>query len=316
MRVLVLQELTAEVALQEQAVGIRDERQANAGRASDDWHIARVNPADAHALAVGLGLKADHPGTEVVLMHLGPADAVHWMREEAARGCDAAVRVWDDELALAETRAKALVLAAAVRSHGADLVLTGTSNATSAGGQLGVLLARHLGVPCVTNASRVACPSRADVEADPAAPALHVTRDLSRGYRERVAMALPAVVTVVPGDDAGELASLPSLLRAQESDIPVWDLATLGVGEDQLRKAGQALRPGDLRPPRPPMRHIAAPDASAPAFNRILQIVAGSVRRRAGRVVQGTDEQIAEEIFDCLVREGWLDHLRSPSGDD
>ena len=63
------------------------------------------------------------------------------------------------------------------------------------------------------------------------------------------------------------------------------------------------------------MRYIAAPDAAAPAFDRILQIVAGSVRRRAGRVVQGTDEQIAEEIFDCLVREGWLDHLRSPSGD-
>ena len=147
MRVVVLQELTAEVALQEQAVGVRDERQANAGRAPDDWHITRVDPADAHALAVGLGLKADHPGTEVALMHLGPADAVHWMREEAARGCDAAVRVWDDELALAGTQAKALVLAAAVRSHGADLVLTGTANAASAGGQLGVLLGAAPGRP-------------------------------------------------------------------------------------------------------------------------------------------------------------------------
>ena len=192
-------------------------------------------------------------------MHLGPADAVHWMREEAARGCDAAVRVWDDELALVGTQAKALVLAAAVRSHGADLVLTGTANAASAGGQLGVLLARHLGVPCVTNASRVACPSRDGGRRRLGRAALHVTRDLARGYRERVAVALPAVVTVVPGDDDGELASLPSLLRAQESDIPVWDLATLGVGADQLRKAGQALRPGELRPPRPPMRYIAAP---------------------------------------------------------
>jgi electron transfer flavoprotein beta subunit len=314
MRVVVLQELAPEAALQEQAVGVSDERQANAARPPDDWHIFRVDAAAAGALRVALRLKADRPETEVVLMHLGPPDAVHWMREEAARGCDAAIRIWDEELALTGTEGKALVLAAALRSHGADLVLTGTTSAGSAGGQLGVLLARHLGVPCVTEACRLVRPRDEGLDQGSSAPALQVTRDLARGYRERDAVVLPAVVTVVPDDGAEELASLPRLVEAQEREIPVWDLATLGVAADQLREAGRALCPGTLQPPRPPLQPLPAPDASAPAFDRILQIVAGSVRRRAGRVVRGTDDQIAEEIFDCLLREGWLDHLRPPDG--
>jgi hypothetical protein len=95
----------------------------------------------------------------------------------------------------------------------------------------------------------------------------------------------------------------------------VWDLATLGVSREQLRNAERPLRRGQLRPHRPPMQFIAGPDPSAPAFDRILQIVAGSVKRREGRVVRGTDQEIVEEIFSCLLREGWLDHLRAPSGD-
>lgn len=312
MRVVVLQELGAEVALREQAVGFTDERQANAARTPDDWHIARVDAADAHALGVGLALKSALPDTDVLLLHLGPPDAAVWMREQSARGCDAALRVWDDELALAGTQAKALVLAAAVRSRGADLVLAGTANGTSAGGQLGVLLARHLGVPCVTNASRVVPAGGDGSGAGLGPPALHVTRELDRGFRERVAVTLPAVVTVVPGDGPEEPTSLPAMLRASESEVEVWDLATLGVPPGELRRVAGRLRPGDLRPARPPLRPIAAPDASAPAFERILQIVAGSVKRRAGRVVRGSDAQIADEIFDCLLREGWLDHLRAP----
>ncbi len=99
-------------------------------------------------------------------------------------------------------------------------------------------------------------------------------------------------------------------LRAQSREIPVWDLADLGVPLAQVRHAGEALRAGPARPARPRQRAIAAPDSSLPAFDRILKLVEGSVKRREGRVVRQTDEQTVEQIFEALRTEGWLDHLR------
>ncbi len=58
--------------------------------------------------------------------------------------------------AAAGAAGKALVLAAAAQAAGFDLVLAGAAGVVDAGGQLGVLLAGHLGVPCVTQAVGVA----------------------------------------------------------------------------------------------------------------------------------------------------------------
>ena len=92
--------------------------------------------------------------------------------------------------------------------------------------------------------------------------------------------------------------------------IPVWDLADLGVPLALLRRAEGALHAGPPRPARPRRHPLAAPDSALPAFDRILKLVEGSVKRREGRVVrQGPDETV-EEIFQALKAEGWLDHLR------
>jgi electron transfer flavoprotein beta subunit len=307
-RVLVLLELAGDVALRAQSDGLRDERFANAERAPDDWRIRQVDPAAQRALDLALRLKADVPVSEVTLMHLGPADADHWMRREAARGCDGALRVWDGELAGAGTQVKALVLAAAVGRRGFDLVLAGVASLSSAGGQLGVLAAAHLGAPCVTQACAI--------EHGAAGPdALTVTRALAGGYRERVTVTLPAVVTVVPSaDPPAHTAALPDLLRGQTEEIPVWDLAQLGVPRERLQAAARPLRAGAPRAPHPRGKPIAAPDQSAPAFDRILQLVAGTVQRRQGQVVHGTPDEIATEIVATLSREGWLEHLRGDAG--
>ena len=141
-----------------------------------------------------------------------------------------------------------------------------------------------------------------------------IVRGLDRGFRERVAARLPLVATVSAGPSPREEApASPSAftrLRAQSREIPVWDLADLGVPLAQVRGAGEALRFGAPHPARPRLHTIAAPDSSLPAFERILKLVEGSVKRREGRVVRHSDDETAEAIFDVLRAEGWLDHLR------
>ena len=143
---------------------------------------------------------------------------------------------------------------------------------------------------------------------------VEIVRGLDRGFRERVAAGLPLVATVSAGPSPREEApASPSAfarLRAQAREIRVWDLADLGVPLAQVRRAGEALRPGPPRPARPRLHGVAAPDSSLPAFERILKLVEGSVKRREGRVVRRTGDETAEAIFEALRAEGWLDHLR------
>lgn len=121
---------------------------------------------------------------------------------------------------------------------------------------------------------------------------------------------MPAVVTVLPGEAVLHGAPMDRLLAAQEQDIAVWDLARLGVPVREVRDADRPLRFGRLRPPDPRLRPIPSPDPTASAFDRIGQLVRGSVRRREGTIVREFGDAAVEAVFQALLAEGWLDHLR------
>jgi len=302
-RALVLLEVGADVR-------VRPDLDPRSGRLRTEWLVPELDPASARALDLALTLKARH-GTDVTVVHLGAPSAEPWLRSALALGADRAVRVWSEELEGAGAPVKALVLAAASQAAGFDLVLAGAAGELDGDGQLGVLLAARLDMPCVTQAVELVAP-------EDAAPAgVEVTRGLQRGFCERVAAPLPLVVTVAP--DLAPLRaptdpSAASRLRAQTAAVAVWDLADLGVPREQLRQAGRALSYGAARPAQPRLHAIAAPDSSLSAFERILKLVEGSVKRRAGRVVRETPEATVEGLFAALLAEGWLDHLR-PDGD-
>jgi len=329
MRILVLLGLGADVR-------IAPERDPRSGRVREEWLVHEIDPAAERALDLALRLKTTHAGTQVTVMHLGPAAAEPWLRCALARGADRAVRVWDDEAIGVHVNAKAVILAAAVQAAGADLVLAGAAGAVDAAGQLGVLLAASLDLPCVTEvvdarlaarpatgaapkpAGRAAAAGPAAGQIGAAAADLEMTRGLDRGFSERVLVALPAVATVRANGPAGASSAGPvviarALLDAQTGEIAVWDLADLGVPMEAVRRAERLLQYGRPRPQRPRVRPIAAPDPTLPAFDRILKLIEGNVQRREGRVVRAAPDAVADEILQVLRDEGWLGHLR-PSG--
>ena len=307
MRILVLLEVGADVR-------IPPELDPRSGRVREEWLVREPDPASARALALGLALKTPEGDADVTVVHLGPAQAEPWLRQALARGADGAVRVWSDELAGAGAAGKALVLAAAAQAAGFDLVLAGAAGVVDASGQLGVLLAEHLGVPCVTQAEDVVLAEEAG-----GAAAVEVVRGLDRGFRERVAVRLPRGRDRVArssgprgravGSPRRGRACAPRPVRSPSGTSPISACRSRGCGAPE-----RALHAGPPRPARPRLHPLAAPDSALPAFDRILKLVEGSVKRREGRVVrQGPDETV-EEIFQTLRAEGWLDHLRP--GDD
>jgi electron transfer flavoprotein beta subunit len=321
MKLLVVVEVGADLRIPPQ-------REPRSGRVREEWLVAELEPASVRALEIALSLKAVQPGAEIAVLHLGPADNERWLRWSIARGCDRAVRVWDDEVADAKGAGKAVILAAAARALGFDLLLSGTAGVLDASGQLGVLLAESLETPCVTQVIDIAVAETAarqggtgegNAAADEGAgsPGRAVlTRALYGGFRERAEGVLPLVVAAHPDESGGgpltgPIVSASALLTAHEQQIPVWNLADLGVPSERVREADQALQMGEPRPVRPRLHSLKAPDPALPAFERVLMLVEGAVQRRAGEVIQKPAEEIVDEIFQNLKDEGWLDHLRS-----
>jgi electron transfer flavoprotein beta subunit len=303
MRILVFLDVAADVR-------IPPERDPRSGRVREDRLVPEVDPAGARALDLALALASDRPNGHITVIHLGPPEHETFLRRSLARGCHRAIRVWDEEVAEARTSGKALVLAAAAQAAGYDLVLTGSRGVVQAGGQLGVLVAAHLGMPCVTEVGV------ATLSAD--SHHLQATRGLERGFREKVEAALPAVITVSGAGAAAEGAAPPdisalALLGALQHDMTEWTLADLGVVPGAAREADRPLECGPAQPRRPRLHPVAPPDPTLPAFDRILALVGGSVKHREGRVIRRPAAEVAQEVFEVLRDEGWLDHLRPGS---
>lgn len=310
------------------------------GRVREERLVREIDPDSARALDLALRLKELDRPTEVTVIHFGPEDRAPWLRRALALGADRAVRVWDGDAARARTAGRAVILAAAAEVAGFDLVLAGAKGAVDSGGRLGVLAAAHLGVPCVTQVVDIVAERSESVLPDREGPGeedrpqdqdrpgdqvhLELVRGLDRGFRERAEVLLPAVATVSSAEGfAGPLtgaAAAPAvvtagaLLAAQAREITVWDLADLGVPLEKVRDADRSLSYGRPRPPRPRLRPIAAPDPTLPAFDRILKLIEGSVKRREGRIVRESPDATVAEILRTLQEEGWLDHLRPEAG--
>jgi len=223
------------------------------------------------------------------------------LRDGLALGCDEALRVWDEDLADLHVQAKALILARVARILTFGLVFVGAKSRDTASSQLGLLLASSLGLPCVTRVIALRIDAAGSVKA---------TRRLAEGYQERIESITPLVATMEASEERGRYATFPALLNASEREIPCLSLSEIGIPLHLVRETESRLSFGRLNFPASRTIPIAAPDSSLPAFERREKLREGSMRKRAAVIVTGEAGDVAEKLFQTLLGEGWLDHLR------
>lgn len=272
------------------------------GELMDQWNVFHLNPADRKAIDIALTVKESLSNTHITVVHLGPAPAERWIRDGLALGADEGLRIWEDSLDGCSVESKAFIFAEVAKILGFDLILTGSGSDDAMHGQTGFLLASHLNVPVIGSVM--------DVTANREGGTVTALRTLSKGYRETVKCGPPLVITVEAGEGSGHYASLPGLLSAYERDIPCWDLAEIGIPAAMICEKNGLLSVGPLRFPKPRPKTLPAPDYRLPAFERIRKLLEGTVKLRAGKVVKDDEDGLTEELFQVLLNEGWLDHLR------
>jgi electron transfer flavoprotein beta subunit len=257
----------------------------------------KLNPYDAAALAMALELKWAQAGTpvEITVISIGTDRVEGYLRDGLALGADKAIRIWEEGFDGLSAYQKARLLSGAVKLLGADLVFTGSRSLDTGNSQVGPLLAGWLGLPCVGEVASIALNAERN--------SVILIKDIGRGERERLQCPLPAVITV-RGEGKLPYASLESLIESKYREITLPSPADLGISATELKN--DPTRTTSLAQPRPKPVKVPPLDTSLPAFYRILQLLEGGISRRKGRMLTGSSEELAEQLFRLFLEEGIL----------
>lgn len=215
-----------------------------------------LNHFDANAVEAALRLKGDSEA-EVVVVSLGPQQALDSLRKALAMGADRAVLVSDEAAAGSDLVATSRLLAAALEREEADLVLFGQQASDADGAVLWASVAERLGRPVVSQA----------MELSVGDGSVQVKRQTEFGY-DTIEAPLPAVVAVSDALNEPRYPSLKGIMGAKKKPQDVLSLAELGVDAGQAGEAGSrttVLALGDP-PPRGDARKIEDDGSAAEAI--------------------------------------------------
>ncbi len=206
-----------------------------------------VSAFDVRAMLRAVELSQQHGG-EVVVVTMGPPQAIDALAECLALGGDRAIHLSDRAFAGSDTLATARVLAAALRRESFDLILCGRNSVDAETGQVGPEIAELLDLPQVTGAR--------SLDLVPADGVLVAERETDVGI-ERVEVRLPALVTAGEDLAAERFTTQAERDAAREKPIqvltaadlelpaatlgangsPTWVLGLESARDDRLREA-------------------------------------------------------------------------------
>jgi electron transfer flavoprotein beta subunit len=187
-----------------------------------------INPFDENALEAALQLK-DILGGKVVAISLGWKLAKPVLRKALSVGVEELILLEDENFKDINGYSTATVLAAAIKKIGEyDLIFTGRQAADWDFGQVGLVLAEILQVPCVNLAQKV------NVEDNNV-----VVEKLKRNGYEIVKVSMPALITV--SNEVGDLRlpTLQAIRAAHKQSITIWNSKDLEV--DPVRLEGRKI---------------------------------------------------------------------------
>lgn len=191
----------------------------------------KINLADEGALELALILK-EQTGGEISVICMGKKSAEGMLRETVSRGVDGIYLINDPSFAGADTLATAHTLFAAIQKTGPyDLILCGRRSSDGETGQVGPELASLLGIPVITNVTKVVLEDET----------ILATRLLEEG-NEKLTCSLPALITLCEWSYSLRLPSLNGLKRARTSSLNRLSLADLTLSREQTGLAGSPTR--------------------------------------------------------------------------
>ncbi|MCF8046677.1 MAG: electron transfer flavoprotein subunit beta/FixA family protein [Desulfarculaceae bacterium] len=166
----------------------------------------KISSYDELALEEALRLKDRLPQVRVTALSVGPASVVDALRRALGMGADQAVHILAPEQPPRPATLAAWIAAWASEQK-FDLILTGVMSEDAMQGAVGPMLAARLRVPSVTSVVSL------NIEGG----AMTAEREMEGGRRQRLAVQLPALITIQSGPNQPRYPTLSNLLRAKKT---------------------------------------------------------------------------------------------------
>lgn len=233
-----------------------------------------INPYDLYAVGAALALARAITGSSTIALSMGPPQTGEVLREAVSLGIGEAIHLEDAAFAGADTWATGLVLSAACRKLGADVIICGKQAVDGDTAQVGPGIAAHLGwaqacYVCAINEIMESDGGSGHMAVNP--DSLTVERLLDNG-RQTLRVPLPAVLTVVPEVIATPYATLAGKMRARRYAPQIWGGEALGLPPEQTGLLGSFTR----------VQRITTP----PARGKCQNIAGGDLEEKTGRLAQ------------------------------
>ncbi|MDQ6754101.1 MAG: electron transfer flavoprotein subunit beta/FixA family protein [Actinomycetota bacterium] len=220
------------VVLVKQVPDTEEERRLDVATGILDRKAAENVPDEIseRALEVALQYKDAHKDADVVVLSMGPDTVTKTLRKMLSMGADSAVHVVDDALAGSDVNRTSVVLAAALKHIGFDLVVAGNESTDGRGGVVPAMVAEHLRLPLL--------PSLNSIDVQEAA----VSGDCSvDGGSLSLRAPLPAVVSVTERVAEARFPNFKGIMKAKKKPSSVMSLAELGLDAASLNAGGRSV---------------------------------------------------------------------------
>ncbi len=183
-----------------------------------------MNAWDENAVEASVQLKENNNAATTLVSIGGGEDNTKIIRKGFAMGIESGIQIDDPALAEADSSVYAKVLQKVYEKGNYDLVITGKQAQDTDNGQTGIILAEHLGLPCVSNVIAIEVIDDQHIK---------VSR-LGDAGTEIVELELPAVVTVDVSINEPRLTQMRGIMMAKKKAIDVMDLAALGTSHAEV----------------------------------------------------------------------------------
>jgi len=203
---------------------------------------AVTNPFDLYALQAALDIRKQ-TGGNITAITMGIPAAEKVLRDAISRGADSGALLSDRAFAGADTLATSYTLSLGIEKlGGADLVICGKMAVDGDTAQIGPELAQHLGIPHVSDVCEIL----------EAAQDHLVVRRVWDDLEQELYLPLPALITMVKGQNLPQLPTIPGMLRGRSAEVAVFTAEALQADTEHCGLKGSPTQV--VRTFTPPVR--------------------------------------------------------------
>jgi len=188
----------------------------------------RMNEYDEYAVEQAVQLKEQVKDADLTVLCIGPDKVKETMKKALAMGCDRGAHVIDEDVSSKDPFSIASIISEYARNKNFDYIFTGMQSQDRGSGQVGVLIAEMLSLPCITtivdfvyNDNKVTA-----------------RRELEGGIKAIMSVKGSALFTCQLGLNTVRYPTLPNIMKAKRKELlvtPVEDLLKVQKLQETLQ---------------------------------------------------------------------------------